>query len=237
MSSPEHPPVEQQTEDRPSDQHTNGAGDDGRPADRPTPGAGGDPADPDERLLAPIPAEGTTAPADSDRIFGRASPTSPYARIISSAAMARQDRPERGDPTSSRDPARPAGPRPPTPQEQHRIRTQGRWALVLGISGLLASILAFPLGLPMGIAAIVLAVLARRAGRRQGRVVPGATPGLVLGIVATAFASVLMVTAAVFWNEMLTYSQCMSGANTQTAKEHCRNHAEEQILDRFGQSR
>jgi hypothetical protein len=237
VSSPEHPPVDQKTEDRPSDQHTNGAGDDDRPVGRPAPESGGDPADPDDLLLAPIPEEGTTAPADSDRIFGRPSATSPYARIISSAAMSRQDRPERGGPVGPRGPGEPKGRRPPNPREQQRIRSQGRWALGLGISGLLASIIAFPLGLPMGIAAIVLAVLARRAGRRQGQVVAGATPGLVLGIVATAFASVLMVTAAVFWNEMLTYSECMSGANTQTAKEHCRNHVEEQILDRFGQSR
>ncbi|MEQ7010005.1 DUF4190 domain-containing protein [Actinopolymorpha sp. B17G11] len=125
-------------------------------------------------------------------------------------------------------------PAPPTEDEQKRIRNRGRLAILFGLTGLVASVLAFPLGLLLGIAAIVCGALARRAARLHRVPVPGATPGLVLGIVATLFASILTATAVVFWDEVVEYQQCFSGANTQTARDSCQQRLEERIIDRVG---
>ena len=128
----------------------------------------------------------------------------------------------------------PREPDSPSQGQLERARNQGRFALVFGISGLVASIVVFPVGLALGIAATVLGALARRAGRNARVVVPGAVPGLVLGIVATVFASLLTVTAVIFWDEAVEYQQCSSGANTQTARDGCQQQLEERILDRLG---
>ncbi len=275
MSSPEERPGDPQPEER---------------ADRPATGrTSGDAAgDREELQLAPIPAEGTSAPADADRVFGRPSPSSPYARIVPPAGMSQDnsahDRPSNGPASESgsgsaagsesapspgsRSGGGTAGGRsdgphepgqnhgwgqsngtsqshgsghgrgsngsPPSEEQVRRLRGLGRWALVLGIAGLLASVAAFPLGLALGIAAIVLGLRARRAGASNRMVVPGATPGLVLGAVATVFAGILTVTAVVFWDEVVEYQQCLSGANTQTARDGCQRHLENRIMDRVG---
>jgi hypothetical protein len=254
----------------------------------------------DELALAPIPAEGTTAPPDADRVFARPPASSPYARIVTAASVhdsgqgvaqasddSRSDQAGSGDrlavqnegaggagssspggtpgnspggtssggsasgsggtPSSgsggrfggSGGPGTPSGPtaphpQPPTGDELKRIRNRGRLAILFGLTGLVASVLAFPLGLLLGIAAIVCGVIARRASRRTHVTVPGATPGLLLGVVATVFASILTATAVVFWDEVVEYQQCYSGANTQTARESCQQRLEERIVDRIG---
>ncbi|GAA5030642.1 DUF4190 domain-containing protein [Actinopolymorpha pittospori] len=196
------------------------------------PSGTGGPIGPDESgdpRLAPIPPEGTDAPPDSERVFGRPEASSPYARIVAATTPD----PSRG---GSHPPAPPPGggpdPREVTEDQLRRARNRGRFALLLGIAGLATSIFAFPLGLILGVAAIVLGALARRDGKRGRQQIAGATPGMVLGIVASVFACVLGVMAAVFWTEIIDYQDCYSGANTQTAREGCQRHLEEQIMDR-----
>jgi hypothetical protein len=113
------------------------------------------------------------------------------------------------------------------------VNVYGRFALMLGIFGLLASIFVPPLGIFAGGIAIGLGVAGRRRGRRAGRVVPGAGPGLILGVVAVAIGLVLSVVWAVFWNEIVDYQECVSGANTQTARQNCQTTFEKSIFDRL----
>jgi hypothetical protein len=335
VSSPEQRPAGERTEERP-------------PANGHSDGTGGDQSG--DLHLEPIPAEGTAAPPDSERVFGKPPPTSPYARLAASNTPGKPAKPgtpagpehdgsagasdpqEAGDqagqvqagpqqsghqqsgdqqsgtagstpdasgtsgetptpgrteasggtdssagtdtstgtgssagtpgaggptPTSDRPGWPPAGPtsapppggsEPPSADQLERARKQGRFALLFGIGGLLASLFLFPIGLSLGvagivffligpglgIAGIVFGVLARRVGRSSRVVVAGAVPGLALGIVATVFASLLSVVVVVFWNEAVDYQECMSGANTQTARDGCQQEVEQRIRERMG---
>ncbi|WP_026257388.1 hypothetical protein [Actinopolymorpha alba] len=252
MSSPEERPGGGTLDDRPADDRPAGDRPDDEPAgDRPSDRSAsddGEDRDPETPLLAPIPPEGTSAPADAERVFGRPAPTSAFARIVSSTTTT----PANGTPPTDGTAGGPgggpggapgAGPDggpttgptgtpAPAKDELRRLRDHGRLALVFGIGALLTCILAFPLGLLLGIVAIVLGTLARRGGRRVRLVVPGAAPGLVLGVIATVFASVLALTAAVFWNEIAAWQECSSGANTLTAMESCQQQLQERVLKR-----
>lgn len=252
MSSPEQRPGDDGRDDekratvRPDAEHRAGGPTDGDEARRGAPTPGGMPDGEDAGSappeLAPIPPEGTAAPADATRVFGQPPPSSPYARIL--AGHARGDRTrasgqppagvrpggEGGVPTS---PHHVPEPRPSLSEEDtRRLRNRGRYALALGLAALLASVIAFPLGPILGIAAIVLGVLTRRTARTAQVDAPGAKPGIVLGIVATAFSTILLATMLVFWSEVTEYQQCMSGANTQTARETCQEQLVERITER-----
>jgi len=220
--------------------------------------------------LAPIPAEGTIAPADPERVFGRQPSPSAYSRVIAAA-----DRPPKSDhagrPTPAGDQPAPgpsAGPEtsdsstrgeqpattprphdapgaghpasppppssPPSPQDVSRLTSRGRLAIFLGLAGLVCvtSVFALPLGLGLGIAAIVVGARARKRGQQAHQAVPGAMTGIVLGIVSSVFASLLIVSAAVFWEELVEYQDCVSGANTNTAREACQREFEERLVER-----
>ncbi|SDS48094.1 hypothetical protein [Actinopolymorpha singaporensis] len=230
--------------------------------------------------LAPIPPEGTVAPPDAERVFGRPRTGSPYSRIMPTAdssggggAGEGGNGPEGARPGGTPQggsrpgggwgvptggwsggtggpggPGRPGGPGglggpggqpggahgPAESEDQRRqVNAYGRFALMLGIFGLLASIFVPPLGIFAGGIAVWLGVAGRRRGRRAGRAVPGAGPGLVLGVVAVAIGLVLSVVWAVFWNEIVDYQECVSGANTQTARQNCQTTFEKSIFDRL----
>ena len=189
--------------------------------------------------LAPIPPEGTAAPADATRVFGQPPPSSPYARILAGDIRGGRTGVPGAGAGAGTPGAGPAGPhRGAEPgsrlseEDVRRLRNRGRYALALGFAGLLASVIAFPLGPILGIAAIVLGLSARRAAREAQVSVPGAKPGIVLGIVATALSTILLATMVVFWDEATEYQRCMSGANTQTAREACQERLMERITER-----
>lgn len=110
----------------------------------------------------------------------------------------------------------------------------GRLSLLLGVPGLLMSFFIFPIGLVLDLAAIVTGV---RALRRSGRGRTGireAVAGIVLGSVGFVFAALFAVVLAVFGNEMLTYRECMAGANTISAREDCQAQLENAVQERLG---
>lgn len=244
MSSPEKRPGDDDRHDEEpvtsqpaADQTGPGTDDETRSSENASTEAHGrDTDDPGSIRLAPIPPEGTAAPADASRVFGQPPPSSPYARML--AGKARGDR--AGTPGADLGPGADAGSSPGSEprttlseEEARRLRNRGRYALALGLAGLLAAFIAFPLGPILGVAAIVLGVLARRAARDAWTTVPGAKAGIVLGIVATALSTIVIVTMVVFWDEAMEYQECISGANTQTAREACYERLMERLTERL----
>jgi hypothetical protein len=117
---------------------------------------------------------------------------------------------------------------PPDPA----LRQQALAAFVLGVLSLLG--LALGLGnvrrgvfvavltLLFAVIAIWLGIIVNRQARRGGTARPrGATSGIVLGGFGLVFSTLWLLVLAVFWPQLSTYYNCMSGANTVAAQQAC----------------
>lgn len=129
-------------------------------------------------------------------------------------------------------PAGPAGPRRPTPRGPEI--PGGRAALFLGLAGLVLSVVVFPVGLVLDISAIILGARARKRAAAAGGHAPGATGAVIAGTVGAAFAAGVLTFLAVFWTEFRDYQECLSGANTEIARERCHSVFRSDVEDRFG---
>jgi uncharacterized protein YacL len=139
--------------------------------------------------------------------------------------------------------ARSAGPRPPgeqpgrppTPALQQRALA----GLVLGLLsmfGLLSvsdlidtgnirryvylvgcSLIVGAIGLWLGASAVARS---RRTATGRPR---GAVSAIILGAIGVLFSILLLITFAVLWNQLSTYSHCMAEANTPSAQQACQN--------------
>ncbi|HEY6738327.1 MAG TPA: hypothetical protein VI076_05705 [Actinopolymorphaceae bacterium] len=200
----------------------------------------------EEPRLAPIPEEGTSAPADAGRVFGRSGvrPAPFVPGRTDGPAGAPADGPDdrRSDPggvgrQATTTPS-PAGGNAPSEEEIKQIRRRGMTASILALAALLVGLLPIPLGLPvglgLGIAAFGLAISALRAGRRARVPVPGVIPALLVGSVSLLLAAAVAIFAAMFWDEWSAYNDCISGGNTQAARERCTDEFVERIEDRVG---
>lgn len=110
----------------------------------------------------------------------------------------------------------------------------GRIALLLGLSGAVLSVLFFPLGLVLDIAAIAVGTRALRRARGRGTTARGAVPGVVFGSIGAVLVVVVVTLLALFWQEVRTYQECMSGANTIRSEEKCTAEFEHALRERFG---
>ena len=126
-------------------------------------------------------------------------------------------------------PARPQLP-PPEPPVRQRALTAlllgvlSLIGLVLGLGNLRRGIFVAVLALLFAAAAIWLGVTASKKARRSGTARPRwAVGGVVLGCLGLAFSALWLLVLAVFWPQLNTYFNCMSGANTVTAQQACHN--------------
>jgi hypothetical protein len=132
-----------------------------------------------------------------------------------------------------RQPGPPPGPPPPrgTPEQNAQAVRLARYALLCALAAPLVSIASLPytavVGLGLGVLAIVLGVRARRAAVVARRSEAGGVVAVVLGSVGVAFITVVIASYAIFWGEISTYRDCMSGANTIQAKSAC----SDQLID------
>jgi len=94
--------------------------------------------------------------------------------------------------------------------------------LALGLGNLRRGVFVAVLTLLFGVTAVWLGVRANRRARRSGTARPrGAVSGVVLGGFGLAFSMLWLLVLAVFWPQLSTYYNCMSGANTVTAQQAC----------------
>ena len=94
--------------------------------------------------------------------------------------------------------------------------------LALGLGNLHRGIYVAVLTLLFGATAIWLGVGANRGARRGGTARPrGARAGIVLGGLGLAFSAFWLLVLAVFWPQLNTYYNCLSGANTVSAQQAC----------------
>jgi hypothetical protein len=95
--------------------------------------------------------------------------------------------------------------------------------LALGLGNLRRGVFVAVLALLFGVTAIWLGVRANRRARRGGTARPrGAISGIVLGGSGLAFSVLWLLVLAVFWPQLSTYYNCMSGANTIATQQACR---------------
>jgi hypothetical protein len=71
---------------------------------------------------------------------------------------------------------------------------------------------------------------ARRSGTARPR---GAVGGTVLGSMGLAFSAIMLIVFAVFWNELTTYSNCLSGASTVSAQQACQQQFSQSITNQI----
>ena len=94
--------------------------------------------------------------------------------------------------------------------------------LALGLGNLRRGVFVAVLTLLFGLTAIWLGVRANRRARRSGTARPrGAVSGVVLGGFGRGFSMLWLLVLAVFWPQLSTYYNCMSGANTVAAQQAC----------------
>ena len=94
--------------------------------------------------------------------------------------------------------------------------------LALGLGNLRRGVVVAVVTLLFGAVAIWLGVRTRRQAHRSGTARPrGATSGIVLGGFGLAFSMLWLLVLAVFWPQLSTYYNCMSGANTVAAQQAC----------------
>ena len=94
--------------------------------------------------------------------------------------------------------------------------------LALGLGNLRRGVFVAVVTLLFGATAIWLGVRANRRARRGGTARPrGTISGIVLGGFGLAFSMLWLLVLAVFWPQLSTYYNCMSGANTVAAQQAC----------------
>jgi hypothetical protein len=122
--------------------------------------------------------------------------------------------------------------RPQLPPPEPPVRQRALTALLLGVLSLIGLMLGLGnlrrgifvavLTLLFAAAAIWLGVTASKKARRSGTARPRwAVGGVLLGSIGLAFSALWLLVLAVFWPQLNTYYNCMSGANTVTAQQVC----------------
>jgi hypothetical protein len=95
---------------------------------------------------------------------------------------------------------------------------------LISLGDLRRSIFLVVFSLLVGAFALWLGVSAATRSRRAAGGRPrGAVSAIVLGSISILFSGLLLITFAVLWPELSTYSRCMQGANTLAAQHSCQD--------------
>lgn len=188
--------------------------------------------DQDDTRLAPIPSDGTSAPSDSERVFGKQK----GAESAPGGGDSRQPEDSHRPGRSGR-PDQPGQSREPLGEEEQRaLRNRGRMAIILGFGGLFIGVMFIPsgalIGLPLGLAGGVMGLGAFRRGRKAGTTVPGAVPAIVIGVLALALTAVIGLVSVMFAGELQRAADCLSGANTRIAQQSCMEQLDQDMKER-----
>jgi hypothetical protein len=164
-------------------------------------------------VSTPDPRDPYRPPPDDARPWPSSPPSSPPSSSPSSPP--------------GRPPRRSAAKAPP----DHPAARTARIALLVAIVGVGMTIVLFPVGLVLDAAAVVLGVRARRRARQDDLRAQGALAAIVLGVASAGFVVSML---AVLGPQLSSYSACMSGANTEIAKQNCRTALIQDLERRFG---
>lgn len=139
-------------------------------------------------------------------------------------------RPGHGEPAAGRpgDHRDPSGPR--SSGGARSIERGAPRAVLVAVCGLVAAGLLWPLGalgVVLSAAALWMALQVRARSRRSGRPAPGGRLALVVASGALVITVVVTAVSLAFGDQITRYRDCLSGANTQTAKAAC----EQQLRD------
>jgi hypothetical protein len=200
----------------------------GRDLDKPLE-AEGAVASPEERdPYAPPADDGTASPRPAHGL-----PARPLADPSGETPPPHGQPPPYGAPSGplSGSTARPDWPPDRTPGP---VDPGGRRALLFAIAGAVMSVVFFPIGIVLDVAAIVLAFRARRRAAKAGGTAPMSAPAVVIGGIGLAFASGLLAFTAIFFDEFRAYQSCMSGANTEVARQECNDEFRIDVENRLG---
>ncbi len=95
---------------------------------------------------------------------------------------------------------------------------------LIGVGNVQRYVYLVAFSLCVGATALWLGVSAVTRSRRTGTGRPrGAVSAIILGGIGVLFSILLLITFAVLWKQLSTYSRCMAGANTPTAQQACRD--------------
>jgi len=76
----------------------------------------------------------------------------------------------------------------------------------------------------IGVCACWLGVTAMQRARRSGSLRPASSiAGTVLGVTGAGLSALMLIHAAMFWQPLTLYSQCLQSASTVTAQQACAN--------------
>ena len=107
--------------------------------------------------------------------------------------------------------------------------------LAFGLDNLRRGIYVAVLTLVFAAAAIWLGVTASKMARRGGTARPrSAVSGVVLGCIGLILSALWLLVLAVFWPQLNTYYNCLSGANTVTAQQACHDQFTKSVVSEFG---
>jgi predicted PurR-regulated permease PerM len=84
--------------------------------------------------------------------------------------------------------------------------------------------------LVVGVGACWLAISAMRQARRDASMRPrGAVFATVLGVLGSLLGVIMLIAFAVFWQQLTTFNQCISSANTLAAQQQCLNQVHKSV--------
>jgi hypothetical protein len=112
------------------------------------------------------------------------------------------------------------------------VRQRAVAALILGVLSVLAllgvgsnfhrGIYLVIFALAVGVSACWFGITAMRRARLSVTMRPrGAVAGIVLGVIGALISVVLLIAFAAFWQQLNSFSQCLSQANTPSAQQAC----------------
>ena len=136
---------------------------------------------------------------------------------------------------------RPAAPPRPTKAPEPSVRQRALAAFFLGGLSVLAALLGVGsnphrgiylvfFSLVVGVGACWLAISAMRQARRDASMRPrGAVFATVLGVLGSLLSVIMLIAFAVFWQQLTTFNQCISSANTLAAQQQCLNQVHKSV--------
>ena len=108
-----------------------------------------------------------------------------------------------------------------SPEQRAAALRKARATVVLGMVAVFAGVFIAPVGIALGVLVIVRAMMLRQQVLNARISRTPLTISLVSGIFAIVTGVLISVVGLVFADELMEFRECLSGANTEIAKDAC----------------